>query len=130
MRPPSIVSEKTAFPNLGSVRGYGLIDEATRELEKNMSRSCIMCYITCSCCYGCIHSVNWAAHQLTVQLGKKEIPPTLKSHPWQKLISLFHFLHPLDRRFRSAFANKGLSTMDMVALSDHIHRHRAGFAYT
>ncbi|PHT54218.1 Lignin-forming anionic peroxidase [Capsicum baccatum] len=31
---PSIDSEKNVFPNLGSVRGFGIIEDAKREVEK------------------------------------------------------------------------------------------------
>ncbi|KAK4708696.1 hypothetical protein R3W88_029621 [Solanum pinnatisectum] len=99
---PTIVSEKTALPNLGSVRGYGIIEDAKREVEK-----------TCPGVVSCanIHAVGGPSW--TVKLGRRD--STTASHTLTET-DLHGPFDPLSRLI-SAFANKGLSTRDMVALS-------------
>ncbi|PHU22388.1 Lignin-forming anionic peroxidase [Capsicum chinense] len=117
---PTIVSEKTALPNLGSVRGYGIIEDAKRELEK-----------TCPGVVSCANILAVAARDAstlvggpswTVKLGRRD--STTASHTLAE-IDLPGFFDPLTRLI-SGFANKGLSIRDMVALSDI----DAGFAST
>ncbi|KAF3644381.1 Peroxidase 4 [Capsicum annuum] len=117
---PTIVSEKTALPNLGSARGYGIIEDAKRELEK-----------TCPGVVSCADILAVAARDAstlvggpswTVKLGRRD--STTASHTLAET-DLPGPFDPLDRII-SGFANKGLSTRDMVALSDI----DAGFAST
>ncbi|PHT24797.1 Peroxidase 5 [Capsicum baccatum] len=108
---PTIVSEKTALPNLGSVRGYGIIEDAKRELEK-----------TCPGVVSCADILAVAARDAstlvggpswTVKLGRRD--STTASHTLAET-DLPGPFDPLTRLI-SGFANKGLSTRDMVALS-------------
>ncbi|PHT81081.1 Peroxidase 4 [Capsicum annuum] len=108
---PTIVSEKTALPNLGSARGYGIIEDAKRELEK-----------TCPGVVSCADILAVAARDAstlvggpswTVKLGRRD--STTASHTLAET-DLPGPFDPLDRII-SGFANKGLSTRDMVALS-------------
>ncbi|PHT54214.1 Peroxidase 4, partial [Capsicum baccatum] len=108
---PTIVSEKTALPNLGSARGYGIIEDAKRELEK-----------TCPGVISCADILAVAARDAstlvggpswTVKLGRRD--STTASHTLAET-DLPGPFDPLDRII-SGFANKGLSTRDMVALS-------------
>nr|GMD62940.1 lignin-forming anionic peroxidase-like [Ipomoea batatas] len=55
---PTIKSEKTALPNLGSVRGYDVIEAAKGELEK-----------ACSGIVSCVDVLSVAAHDATVAVG-------------------------------------------------------------
>ncbi|CAN4080858.1 unnamed protein product [Withania somnifera] len=108
---PTIVSEKTALPNLGSARGFGIIEDAKRELEK-----------TCPGVVSCADILAVAARDAstlvggpswTVKLGRRD--STTASHTLAET-DLPGPFDPLDRII-SGFANKGLSTRDMVALS-------------
>ncbi|WMV54930.1 hypothetical protein MTR67_048315 [Solanum verrucosum] len=108
---PTIVSEKTALPNLGSVRGYGIIEDAKREAEK-----------TCPGVVSCADILAVAARDAsthvgglswTMKLGRRD--STTASHTFAEP-DLPGPFDPLSRLI-FAFANKGLSTRDMVALS-------------
>ncbi|KAG5576710.1 hypothetical protein H5410_056844 [Solanum commersonii] len=85
----SIVNEKTALPNLGSVRGYGVIEDAKAEIEK-----------ICPGLVSCADILAVAARDASAAVK------TDLSNPF----------NPLDTLI-SGFANKGLNTRDMVALS-------------
>ncbi|KAH0747686.1 hypothetical protein KY285_009343 [Solanum tuberosum] len=108
---PTIVSEKTALPNLGSVRGFGIIEDAKREVEK-----------TCPGVVSCADILAVAARDAsslvggpswTVKLGRRD--STTASHTLAET-DLPGPFDPLSRLI-SGFANKGLNTRDMVALS-------------
>nr|XP_016452688.1 PREDICTED: lignin-forming anionic peroxidase-like [Nicotiana tabacum] len=108
---PTIVSEKTALPNLGSARGYGIIEDAKRELEK-----------TCPGIVSCADILAVAARDAStlvggptwaVKLGRRD--STTASHTLAET-DLPGPFDPLNRLI-SCFASKGLSTRDMVALS-------------
>ncbi|XP_059276277.1 lignin-forming anionic peroxidase-like [Lycium ferocissimum] len=108
---PTIVSEQTALPNLGSARGYGAIEAAKRELEK-----------TCPGVVSCADILTVAARDAsalvggpswTVKLGRRD--STTANHDLANT-DLPGFSDPLQRLI-SSFASKGLSTRDMVALS-------------
>ncbi|KAH0776629.1 hypothetical protein KY290_008040 [Solanum tuberosum] len=85
----ALFSEKTALPNLGSVRGYGIIKDAKRKVQK-----------TCPGVVSCADILAVAAKDASTHV-KPDLPGPFD--PLSRLIS--------------AFANKGLSTRDMVALS-------------
>ncbi|KAG5632426.1 hypothetical protein H5410_004143 [Solanum commersonii] len=91
---PTIVSEKTALPNLGSVRGFGIIEDAKRVAARDAS--------------SLVGGPSW-----TVKLGRRD--STTASHTLAET-DLPGPFDPLSRLI-SGFANKGLSTRDMVALS-------------
>ncbi|KAM3281276.1 lignin-forming anionic peroxidase-like [Capsicum chacoense] len=104
--------EKTALLNLGSVRGYGIIKDAKRELEK-----------TCPKIVSCAHilavvvrdaSTFVGGPSWTVKLERRD--STTVSHALAET-DLPGPFDPLGRLI-SGFAKKGLSTRDMVALSD------------
>ncbi|KAK6776002.1 hypothetical protein RDI58_027003 [Solanum bulbocastanum] len=108
---PTLVSEKTALSNLGSARGYGITEDAKREVEK-----------TCPGVVSCADILAVAARDAstlvggpswTVKLGRRD--STTASHTLAET-DLPGPFDPLDR-FISGFAKKGLSTRDMVALS-------------
>nr|GMD65515.1 lignin-forming anionic peroxidase-like [Ipomoea batatas] len=105
---PTIMSEKTALPNLGSVRGYDVIEAAKGELEK-----------ACPGIVSCADVLSVATRDATVvvggpswtvKLGRRD--STMASHT----IDLPSPFDNLDRLI-SSFASKGLNTRDMVALS-------------
>ncbi|XP_031129157.1 lignin-forming anionic peroxidase-like [Ipomoea triloba] len=104
----TIKSEKTALPNLGSVRGYDVIEAAKRELEK-----------ACPGIVSCADVLSVAARDATaavggpswiVKLGRRDSTMASRTidlpSPFANLDSLI-----------SSFASKGLNTRDMVALS-------------
>ncbi|KAM3235170.1 lignin-forming anionic peroxidase-like [Capsicum annuum] len=106
-----VAREKTALLNLGSVRGYVIIKDAKRELEK-----------TCPKIVSCAHilavvvrdaSTFVGGPSWTVKLGRRD--STTVSHA----LAETDFPGPFDPlgRLISGFAKKGLSTRDMVALS-------------
>ncbi|KAK4708675.1 hypothetical protein R3W88_029600 [Solanum pinnatisectum] len=88
----SMISEKTALPNLGSVRGYGVIEDAKAEIGK--------------ICPGWFHvgGPSW-----TVKLGRRDSTTASKTVAETDLPNPFD---PLDTLI-SGFANKGLNTRDM-----------------
>ncbi|KAL2545931.1 Peroxidase 5 [Forsythia ovata] len=108
---PSIQSEKTAFPNTNSARGYEVIEAAKREVEK-----------ICPGVVSCADIVTLAARDASaavggpswnVNLGRRDSTTASRSVANTDLPSPFSDLSTLI----STFANKGLSARDMVALS-------------
>ncbi|KAM3338913.1 lignin-forming anionic peroxidase-like [Capsicum galapagoense] len=106
-----VAREKTALLNLESVRGYVIIKDAKRELEK-----------TCPKIVSCAHilavvvrdaSTFVGGPSWTVKLGRRD--STTVSHALAET-DLPDPFDPLGRLI-SGFAKKGLSTRDMVALS-------------
>nr|GMD06026.1 lignin-forming anionic peroxidase-like [Ipomoea batatas] len=106
---PTMESEKTALPNLGSARGYDVIEAAKRELEKS-----------CPGIVSCADVLSVAARDAsaavggpswTVKLGRRD--STTASHT----IAETNLPGPFDNldRLISSFASKGLNTRDMVA---------------
>ncbi|KAF3644380.1 Peroxidase 4 [Capsicum annuum] len=107
----SIESEKTALPNLGSVRGYGVIDDAKAEVEKICPEvvSCAdILAIAARDASAAVGGPSW-----TVKLGRRDSTSASKTVAETDLPNPFDSLD----RLISGFANKGLSTRDMVALS-------------
>ncbi|PHT81082.1 Peroxidase 4 [Capsicum annuum] len=110
----SIESEKTALPNLGSVRGYGVIDDAKAEVEK-------ICPEVVSCADILAIAARDASaavisHNLLLtrmKLGRRDSTSASKTVAETDLPNPFDSLD----RLISGFANKGLNTRDMVALS-------------
>ncbi|KAK6122262.1 hypothetical protein DH2020_043995 [Rehmannia glutinosa] len=107
----SIQSEKTAFPNVNSVRGYDVIEAAKRDVER-----------VCPGVVSCADILTLAARDAsvyvggptwTVRLGRMDSTTASRSQANTDLPSPFVGLDVLI----SAFANKGLSETDMVALS-------------
>ncbi|KAH0712352.1 hypothetical protein KY289_008311 [Solanum tuberosum] len=110
----SIVSEKTVLPNLGSVRGYGVIEDAKAEIEK-ICPGVVSCAdilaVAARDASAAVGGPSW-----TVKLGRRDSTTTSKTVAETDLPNPFD---PLDTLI-SGFANKGLNTRDMVALSgDH-----------
>nr|GLL41097.1 lignin-forming anionic peroxidase-like [Ipomoea trifida] len=108
---PTIESEKTALPNLGSARGYDVIEAAKRELEKS-----------CPGIVSCADVLSVAARDAsaavggpswTVKLGRRD--STTASHT----LAETDLPGPFDNldKLISSFSRKGLNTRDMVALS-------------
>ncbi|XP_011070599.1 lignin-forming anionic peroxidase-like [Sesamum indicum] len=108
---PTIQSEKTAFPNINSARGYEVIEAAKREVER-----------VCPGVVSCADVLTLAARDASVavggpswnvKLGRRDSTTASRSQANTDLPSPFAGLDTLI----SAFANKGLSARDMVALS-------------
>ncbi|XP_011070598.1 lignin-forming anionic peroxidase [Sesamum indicum] len=107
----TIQSEKTAFPNVNSVRGYQVIEAAKREVER-------VCPGVVSCAdiltlAALDASVAVGGPSWNVRLGRRDSTTASRSQANTDLPSPFAGLDALI----SSFANKGLSARDMVALS-------------
>ncbi|KAI3497975.1 hypothetical protein L1887_33641 [Cichorium endivia] len=108
---PSVVSEKNALPNKGSVRGYKVIDAAKSEVEK-------LCPGVVSCADILTVAARDASEMVggpswSVKLGRKD--STTASLALAET-SLPSFKASLDSLI-STFKDNGLSARDMVALS-------------
>ncbi|KAK7259412.1 hypothetical protein RIF29_25019 [Crotalaria pallida] len=108
---PSFESEKSALPNINSVRGYNVIDQAKSEVEK-----------VCPGVVSCADIVAVAARDAsfavsgpswTVKLGRRDSVTASKSLANSDLPLFTDNLETLVSRFNA----KGLSARDMVALS-------------
>lgn len=108
---PSIQSEKTAIPNINSVRGYNVIEDAKRTLER-----------LCPAVVSCADILTLAAREASVavggpswevKLGRKDSTTANRARANTDLPSPFADANTLI----SAFAVKGLNTRDMIALS-------------
>ncbi|KAL2233297.1 UNVERIFIED_CONTAM: Lignin-forming anionic peroxidase [Sesamum indicum] len=108
---PTIQSEKTAFPNVNSARGYEVVEAAKREVER-----------ICPGVVSCADILTLAARDASVavggpswnvRLGRRDSTTASRSQANTDLPSPFAGLDALI----SSFANKGLSARDMVALS-------------
>ncbi|KAL0326869.1 UNVERIFIED_CONTAM: Lignin-forming anionic peroxidase [Sesamum angustifolium] len=108
----TIQSEKTAFPNVNSVRGYEVIEAAKREVER-----------VCPGVVSCADILTLAARDASVAVSWGTI---VECEAWKKgLYDSQPFPANTDLPSPSAgldalissFANKGLSARDMVALS-------------
>ncbi|KAD4982951.1 hypothetical protein R6Q59_002598 [Mikania micrantha] len=109
---PSIVSEKNALPNKGSVRGYEVIEAAKSEVEE-------ICPGVVSCADILTLAARDASEMVggptwTVKLGRRD--STTASLVLAETGSLPSFKAPLDTLI-STFDNNGLNARDMVALS-------------
>ncbi|KAL8268801.1 hypothetical protein R6Q59_002599 [Mikania micrantha] len=109
---PSIVSEKNALPNKGSVRGYEVIEAAKSEVEE-------ICPGVVSCADILTVAARDASEMVggptwTVKLGRRD--STTASLVLAETGSLPSFKAPLDTLI-STFDNNGLNARDMVALS-------------
>ncbi|XP_049357085.1 lignin-forming anionic peroxidase-like [Solanum verrucosum] len=107
----TLFNEKTALPNLGSTRGYGIVEDAKREVEK-----------TCPGVVSCADILAVAARDASTLVGGpswtvkfRRRDSTTASHTLAET-DLPSPFDPLDRLI-SGFAKKGLSTRDMVPLS-------------
>lgn len=138
----TIQSEKTAFPNVNSVRGYQVIEAAKREVERvcpgvvscadiltlaarDASVAVSIClhypkFIanhTCLIFYDKSNNTNLKLQvggpSWNVRLGRRDSTTASRSQANTDLPSPFAGLDALI----SSFANKGLSARDMVALS-------------
>ncbi|KAL0446754.1 UNVERIFIED_CONTAM: Lignin-forming anionic peroxidase [Sesamum latifolium] len=107
----TIQSEKTAFPNVNSARGYEVIESAKSEVER-----------ICPGVVSCADILTLAARDASVavggpswnvRLGRRDSTTASRS---QANTDLPGPLAGLDALI-SSFANKGLSARDMVALS-------------
>ncbi|XP_073133417.1 lignin-forming anionic peroxidase-like [Henckelia pumila] len=108
---PTIQSEKTAFPNINSARGYNVIEEAKRAVER-----------LCPGVVSCSDILTLAARDASVavggpswdvKLGRKDSTTANRARANTDLPSPFADANTLI----SAFAVKGLNTRDMIALS-------------
>ncbi|XP_050373041.1 lignin-forming anionic peroxidase-like [Argentina anserina] len=107
----SITGEKNALPNLNSVRGYDVIDNAKSEVEK-----------LCPGVVSCADIVSVAARDASVavggpdwlvQLGRRDSTTASKALAESSLPSFLDSLESLTRRFDGL----GLNVRDFVALS-------------
>ncbi|CAA3009324.1 lignin-forming anionic peroxidase-like [Olea europaea var. sylvestris] len=108
---PSIESEKTAFPNVNSVRGYEVIEAAKREVERKCPGvvSCAdILAVAARDASAAVGGPSW-----NVNLGRRDSTMASRSVANTDLPGPFSDLGTLI----SAFANKRLSARDMVALS-------------
>ncbi|PHT54216.1 Lignin-forming anionic peroxidase [Capsicum baccatum] len=114
-----VLSEKTAVPNLGSARGFGIIEDVKREVEEScpgvVSCADILAVTTRDA------SVAESSHNFfsvggpswMVKLERRDSTSANKTLANTDIPGPFDSLDKLISRF----ANKGLSTRDMVALS-------------
>ncbi|KAM3235155.1 hypothetical protein P3L10_015191 [Capsicum annuum] len=108
---PSIESEKTAVPNLGSARGFGIIEDVKREVEESCPGvvSCAdILAVTARDASVAVGGPSWI-----VKLGRRDSTSANKTLANTDISGPFDSLNKLISRF----ANKGFSTRDMVALS-------------
>ncbi|OAY71943.1 Cationic peroxidase 1 [Ananas comosus] len=108
---PTFTGEKSAIPNRGSLRGFDVVDRIKAQLE-------IVCPQTVSCAdilavVARDSVVALGGPAWTVLLGRRDSTTASLSTANSDLPSPFSNLNDLI----SAFAKKGLSTSDMVALS-------------
>ncbi|KAL0372733.1 UNVERIFIED_CONTAM: Lignin-forming anionic peroxidase [Sesamum calycinum] len=108
---PTIQSEKTAFPNVNSARGYEVVEAAKREVER-----------ICPGVVSCADILTLAARDASVavggpswsvKLGRRDSTTASRSLANSDLPGPASSLDALI----SGFGNKGLSARDMVALS-------------
>ncbi|KAF5761997.1 putative peroxidase [Helianthus annuus] len=109
---PSIISEKNALPNKGSVRGYEVIEAAKSEVEK-------LCPGVVSCADVLTVAARDASEMVggpswSVKLGRRD--STSASLLLAESGALPSFKASLDSLI-STFGDNGLSARDMVALS-------------
>ncbi|KAA8528904.1 hypothetical protein F0562_033608 [Nyssa sinensis] len=108
---PSIVSERNAGPNRGSVRGYEVIDAAKSEVER-ICPGVVSCAdilaVAARDASAAVGGPSW-----TVKLGRKDSTTASLTIAESDLPS---FTDGVDRLI-SRFASKGLNARDMVALS-------------
>ncbi|XP_042386219.1 cationic peroxidase 1-like [Zingiber officinale] len=107
----SFTGEKTAFPNRDSLRGFEVVDVIKASLE-------VACPLVVSCADILAVAARDAVAALggplwTVQLGRRDSTSASLSSTNSDLPSPFSDLNTLI----SAFAKKGLSIIDMIALS-------------
>ena len=109
---PTIISEKNALPNKGSVRGYEVIEAAKTEVEK-----------LCPGVVSCADILTVAARDASVMVGGPSWSVKLgrRDSDTANLVlaetgALPSFKAPLDSLI-STFRDNGLSARDMVALS-------------
>ncbi|KAL3502204.1 hypothetical protein ACH5RR_036653 [Cinchona calisaya] len=107
----NIQSEQSALPNVGSARGYGVIEAAKREVEK-----------ICPGVVSCADILATAARDASVavggptwqvKLGRRDSATANQAQANSDLPAFFEGLDILLRKF----SNKGLNARDMVALS-------------
>ncbi|XP_031124345.1 lignin-forming anionic peroxidase-like [Ipomoea triloba] len=105
---PTIKSEKTALPNLGSARGYDVIEAAKGELEK-----------ACPGIVSCADVLSLAARDATVAVGGPSWTVKLGRRNSTMASRTIDLPSPFDNldRLISNFVSKGLNTRDLVALS-------------
>ncbi|XP_041012458.1 lignin-forming anionic peroxidase-like [Juglans microcarpa x Juglans regia] len=108
---PSILGEKTAPTNAGSLRGYGVIDEIKSKVE-NVCPGVVSCADILAVVAGDA-SVAVGGPSWTVKLGRRDSTTARLSLTETNLPK---FTDDLDR-LTSLFREKGLSERDMVALS-------------
>ncbi|XP_011070596.1 lignin-forming anionic peroxidase [Sesamum indicum] len=108
---PTIQSEKTAFPNVNSARGYEVVEAAKREVER-----------ICPGVVSCADILTLAARDASVavggpswnvKLGRRDSTTASRALANSDLPGPSSSLDALI----SGFGNKGLSARDMVALS-------------
>ncbi|PWA84241.1 heme peroxidase [Artemisia annua] len=109
---PTIISEKNALPNKGSVRGYEVIEAAKTEVEK-------LCTGVVSCADILTVAARDASEMVggpswSVKLGRRDSDTA--SLVLAETGALPSFKAPLDSLI-STFRDNGLSARDMVALS-------------
>ncbi|XP_050375273.1 lignin-forming anionic peroxidase-like [Argentina anserina] len=107
----SITGEKSALPNLNSVRGYEVIDNAKSALEK-------LCPGVVSCAdivavAARVASVAVGGPKWTVKLGRRDSTTASKTLAESSLPSFLDSLESLTNRFSAL----GLNARDLVALS-------------
>ncbi|CAO2037845.1 unnamed protein product [Urochloa humidicola] len=115
----SFVGEKTAFPNVNSVRGYEVIDQIKANVER-----------LCPSVVSCADIIALAARDGTVQLGGPSWDVALgrrDSTTANRTLANTDLPSPASdlATLISSFGNKGLSARDMTALSG---AHTIGYA--
>nr|AAY89058.1 class III peroxidase [Phelipanche ramosa] len=108
---PTIQSEKSAGPNVNSVRGYDVIETAKREVESICPRNVSCADIVALAARDA--SVAVGGPTWTVKLGRRDSTTANPNEANTDLPSPFASLQTLI----TAFDDKGLSETDMVALS-------------
>ncbi|KAJ0439755.1 putative peroxidase [Helianthus annuus] len=108
---PSIISEKNALPNKGSVRGYEVIEAAKSEVEKlcpGVVSSADVLTVAARDASEMVGGPSWS-----VKLGRRD--STMASLLLAESGALPSFKASLDSLI-STFGDNGLSARDMVAL--------------
>ncbi|XP_061350615.1 peroxidase RIP1-like [Gastrolobium bilobum] len=120
---PNFIGEKTAFPNMGSIRGLEVIDEIKAAVDKACKRPVVSCAdILAIAARDSVSILGGSRYWFNVLLGRRDARTASKDAANSNLPAPFLTFSQLLSNFQS----HGLDLKDLVALSG---AHTIGFAH-